>query len=110
MKIGTVAIDIVLSKVNPCVLPGLIFYYDLGWLFPQHAQYAEQDFERLAATKSIHVGRLLGTLWMKKYHSNVKITISFDDMLQWSLWPNFIKLNGKLPPVQLRVHKNGWLE
>ena len=98
MKIGTVAIDIVLSKVNPCVLPGFIFYFDLGWIFPQHAQHAEQDFERLAATKSMHVGRLLGTLWKKKYpnlRSNRNNTISFDDMLQWCLWPNFIKLYGK---------------
>ena len=55
----------------------------------------EQDFERLAATKSAYVGKLLGDLMMKKYPNlDIEIRITFDDVLQWSLWPNFIKLYG----------------
>ena len=32
---------------------------------------------------------------MKKYPNlDIEIRITFDDVLQWSLWPNFIKLYG----------------
>ena len=68
--------------------------------FFQHAEGAEQDFERLAATQSTHVGMLLGNLLKKKYPNmqpGTEITISLDEVLQWSLWPNFIKLYGTLP-------------
>ena len=69
----------------------------------QPAKYAEQDFETLATKESAHIGRLLGSLLKKKYpdlHPDIEqVTISFDDLLQWRLWPNFIKLYGK---VELR--------
>jgi len=62
--------------------------------------YAEQDFEKLADTNSPHLGKLLGKLLKKKYpylHPNIKeITFSFDDLLHWFLWPNFIKLYGEV--------------
>jgi len=66
----------------------------------QPAKYAEQDFEKLATTESAHIGKLLGGLLKKKYphlHPDIEqVTISFDDLLQWRLWPNFIKLYGKV--------------
>ena len=65
--------------------------------FLQQAEGAEQDFERLAATESTQVGMLLGNLLKKKYPNiqpGTEITISLDEVLQWSLWPNFIKLYG----------------
>ena len=66
----------------------------------QPAKSAEHDFERLAAKESAHIGKLLGDLLKKKYpdlHPDIElVSISFDDLLQWRLWPNFIKLYGKL--------------
>ena len=65
----------------------------------QLAKFTEQDFERLVATESDFVGSLLGRVLKKKYPNlNVRfenICISFDDLLDWPLWPNFIKLFGK---------------
>ena len=69
----------------------------MSGFFIQQAEEAEQDFERLAATKSTQVGMLLGNLLKKRYPNiqpGTKITISLDEVLQWSLWPNFIKLYG----------------
>ena len=46
------------------------------------------------------MGMLLGDLLKKKYPNiqpGTEITISLDEVLQWSLWPNFIKLYGTLP-------------
>ena len=49
------------------------------------------------------MGSLLGKLLKKKYpdlHPDIEdVTISFDDLLHWHLWPKFIKLYGKIPPV-----------
>lgn len=65
------------------------------FIFTQNAQ---QDFDKLVTTKSALVGNLLGKLMMKKYpdlHPGIKrATITFDDLLHWHLWPNFITLHG----------------
>lgn len=47
------------------------------------------------------MGNLLGKLLKKKYpnlhpDNEDQIGISFDDLLDWTLWPNFIKLYGKI--------------
>ena len=67
-------------------------------LCSQPAKFTEQDFERLVATESDHVGSLLGQV-LKKEYANLNLyigNISFDDLLFWPLWPNFIKLYGKI--------------
>ena len=73
----------------------------------QPAKSAEHDFERLAAKESPRIGKLLGDLLKKMYpdlHPDMEqVSISFDDLLQWRLWPNFIKLYGKLTSVQTVV-------
>ena len=117
MEIGTKAIDNIFSKVNLrlysnfflfCWSSSLVesllyvarFHSHYHSSISQSAKSAEQDFEKLAATESARVGRLLGKLLKKKYpnlHPDIEdITISFDDLLQWHLWPKFIKLYGKL--------------
>jgi len=57
------------------------------------------DFERVTSTESRRVGELLGRILKKRYpdlKKNLKnITISFDDLLGWNLWPNFIQIYGK---------------
>ena len=77
----------------------MLLFRAIKWSFSQPTKYAEQDFEKLAATKSAHVGSLLGKLLKRKYpnlHPDTEeLTINFDDLLHWPLWPNFIKLYGK---------------
>lgn len=50
--------------------------------------------------KSSYVGSLLGKLLKKRYPTLrpdiQNVTITFDDLLHWPLWPNFIKLYGKV--------------
>lgn len=55
-----------------------------------------QDFEKLAATESERMGKLLGRLLKKRYPSLhcEDASIDFDELLAWDLWPNFIKIYG----------------
>ena len=55
-----------------------------------------QDFDRLAETESARVDNIFGILLKKQYpnlHPDMK-GIPFDNLLQWHLWPNFIKRYG----------------
>ena len=57
----------------------------------------------MAATGSKRVGNLLGNMLKKqhpKLHPEMKesdLFISLDELLRWTLWPNFIKIYGELP-------------
>ena len=82
------------------IIPAYKSSYHLYLSLTQPAKFAEQDFEKLAATESARVGSLLGKLLKKRYpsvHPDIEdVTISFDDLLHWHLWPKFIKLYGKI--------------
>ena len=52
-----------------------------------------QEFEKLVASGSKRMGKLLGNMLKKQYpnlHPGNDIFISLDELLQWNLWPNFI--------------------
>ena len=58
-----------------------------------------QDFDKLAATHSERVGKLLGTLLKKEYPNldplgKEVVSVTFDELLKWHLWPSFIKIQG----------------
>ena len=51
------------------------------------------SFNSLASIESKRVGELLGRILKKFYQTDLKtIAISFDDLLRWNLWPNFIHI------------------
>jgi len=63
--------------------------------FHHPGRYAtNEEFERVAATESRHVGELLGRILRKRYPGLTE-TISIEDLLGWNLWPNFIQIYGK---------------
>ena len=81
--------------------PSLFIHsYEVNTVSLLQPENAEQDSKKLAVSNSPHVGRLLGKLLKKKYpslHPDIKeISIPFNDLLHWFLWPNFIKLYGKV--------------
>ena len=41
------------------------------------------------------VGELLGTLIRKQYPDGAN-SVTFDELLQWDLWPSIIKVHSKL--------------
>ena len=58
------------------------------------------------------MGNLLGKLLKKKYpklhpDNQDQIVISFDDLLDWELWPNFIKLYGKIEIAYISYYHTG---
>ena len=61
------------------------------------------NLDSLASVKSRRVGTLFGRLLVRKYpqieHREL-IDISLDDLLNWSYWPNFIKIYSKLENTQ----------
>ena len=61
------------------------------------------NLDSLASVKSRRVGILFGRLLLRKYpqieHKEL-IDISLDDLLNWSYWPNFIKIYSKLEITQ----------
>ena len=65
----------------------------------QVGSYSSEEFEKLASTECARVGNLLGAMMKNQYpHLNPgleNVSVSFDELLQWNLWPNFIKLYGK---------------
>lgn len=64
-------------------------------MFVQSTNEAKHEFEKLAATQSEKIGKLLGTLLKKKYNDmDPRVPLSFDELLGWHLWPNFIKIHG----------------
>ena len=65
----------------------------------QPAKRSVQEFDKLVNTESTRVGKLLGTL-LKKRHpllnpETSNFSVSFNDLLEWNLWPNFIGIYGK---------------
>lgn len=49
------------------------------------------SFNSLASIESKRVGELLGRILKESYQADLKM-ISFDDLLHWNLWPNFIQI------------------
>ena len=60
---------------------------------------SNEYFNKLASTGSKRVGNLLGTMLKKQYPhlhgQGSKFSVSFDELLGWNLWPNFIRIYGK---------------
>jgi len=62
----------------------------------QPGRYAtDEEFEGVLATQSTCVGELFGKILRKRYPDLKSITISFEDLLDWNLWPTFIQIYGK---------------
>ena len=98
MDAGYHAIDVLFSKVS-CICFGNVFHEgNLFFLFLcVQRQYSRDQFEKLAKHESERVGRLLGRILAKQYPNADDIqAVSFNDLLEWNMWPIFITIFGMI--------------
>ena len=52
-------------------------------------------FERAQSSESVRVAKLFGDLLKKRYpHFEKKYEVPLIDLLEWDLWPGFLKIYG----------------
>ena len=66
-------------------------------LYPLQSEESEVLFERLVSSNSLEVGKLLHGAMLRKFPDIGRIEwhVSFDQLFQWKMWPNFIELMRK---------------
>ncbi len=63
----------------------------------QPCRSATESFQQITTNHSRPLGKVLGTLLTKKYHQLttegvVDDWITLDVLLEWDLWPNYVKI------------------
>ena len=72
----------------------------IKYFFCVQPQYSGNEIERLANVDSKRVGSLLGRILVKQYPKAEYIqAVTFDDLLEWYMWPIFITIFGMLITV-----------
>ena len=71
-----------------------VYKAHLIMLYIQGGKYAESSLHKLEAVDSKHLSTLLGDMLEKKYPNFNPDSFDIDNILDWKLWPGFIKLYG----------------